>query len=92
MNHVLSTLWPAYNQAIGKMVLDTAEPYISDITKQVCSKQNHTIMTEALMIDLQKLQRINVKPAIWKMAYNQPPQEQRTHVVQELSSHWNGMV
>ena len=35
MNHVLSTLWPSYNQAIGKMVLETAEPYISDITKQV---------------------------------------------------------
>ena len=35
MNHVLATLWPSYNQAIGKMALETAEPYISDITKQV---------------------------------------------------------
>lgn len=45
MNHVLSTLWPSYNQAIGKMVLETAEPYISDITKQVLAKELMNILS-----------------------------------------------
>lgn len=35
MNHVLKTLWPHYNQAIGKMVLETVTPQIEDVIKQV---------------------------------------------------------
>ena len=35
MNHILTTLWPHYNQAIGKMVLESAKPQIEDITRQV---------------------------------------------------------
>ena len=45
MNHMLSTLWPFYNQAIGKMVLETAEPYIADITKQVLAKELMIILS-----------------------------------------------
>ena len=35
MNHILKSLWPHMNQAIGKMVLETVEPQVADLRKQV---------------------------------------------------------
>ena len=35
MNHIMKTLWPHMNQAIGKMILETVEPMIADVQKQV---------------------------------------------------------
>ena len=37
---MIKTLWPHYNQAIGKMVLETVKPQIDEIVKQVgnCSQ------------------------------------------------------
>ena len=37
MNHIMRTMWPHYNQAIGKMVLDTVKPQVDDLCKQVCT-------------------------------------------------------
>ncbi|KAK9864981.1 hypothetical protein WJX84_009997 [Apatococcus fuscideae] len=33
-NHTISMLWPQYNAAIGKMVLEMAQPYIDEYKKQ----------------------------------------------------------
>ena len=35
MNHALRTLWPYYNKAIGKMVLEQAKPMIEEQIKPV---------------------------------------------------------
>jgi len=37
MNHIVKTLWPQFNQAIGKMVLETAGPQIAELKKQVAA-------------------------------------------------------
>ena len=36
MNIILKNMWPQYNQAIGKMVLETVKPQLEDLPKQVC--------------------------------------------------------
>ena len=35
MNHIMKTLWPHMNQAIGKMILETVMPMVADLKKQV---------------------------------------------------------
>ena len=48
MNHALRTLWPYYNKAIGKMVMDMARPMIEEQLKPVRPAALQAACTEVL--------------------------------------------
>lgn len=62
MNHILKTLWPHYNQAVGKMVLESAKPYIDDICNQVNLGSMQSCWTSLTSLIIHKSEFLLIPP------------------------------